>query len=368
MKLLLLFVALFQVNQSVYDDALSLSTEGEFIKAIELIESEIPNGIPDSLYDRTVYLLAWNYKQIDQRESVKKSVNLLSELIESRGLSESTLAARIYSLRANGYYQLGNIEEYFQGHLKALSIAESIGDSAESIRALRNLYTYYSGELSSKEIAKEIVDKINSYKSFSNELLFQAKMIEAWYESKYGDVQRAVELVAQAKLTGRELGLDRYQEALFAAVRFYIKDENFILAERTIYELLNDPLVQNSPEMEYIALARLAHLYSLVDRRDEAQPLFDRMDEIEEHVGAYEIRLGVVAEMAFNGIEDSHELDPVFEEYKKSGLDWWAKMLFLAAGFGLLAALLFTGRFYLNPAPVSHPKFSGAWSQYAEEY
>lgn len=87
------------------------------------------------------------------------------------------------------------------------------------------------------------------------------------------------------------------------------------------------------------------------------------MSGIEEHVGRNELKIGIYAEMAFEGIENTYELDPVFEGYKKSGLEWWAKFLIVVGGLGLLAALVFTRRYYLNPV-ASHQGFVSAWSQY----
>jgi hypothetical protein len=363
MKMLLLFVAFFQVSQSTYDSARSLSYDSEFNQAIELIESEIPNGIPDSLRLKTMYLLAWNYKQLDQRESIRKSVSILSELIEQNNLPISTLSARIYSLRANGYGQLGNYEELYLGHLKAIEIAEAVGDTNEISRGLRNLFSYYEWEDKPKDIGRSIVYKLREFRNMNDELSWRAYIVEAWFENIHGNNDRAIELIAKAKPLSKELGLDRYQETLFASVKFFIDDRNLQLAERTIYKLLNDSIVQNSPELQYVALARLAHLYSLDDRRDEAEQIFNRMSGIEEHVGRNELKIGIYAEMAFEGIENTYELDPVFEGYKKSGLEWWAKFLIVVGGLGLLAALVFTRRYYLNPV-ASHQGFVSAWSQY----
>lgn len=150
----------------------------------------------------------------------------------------------------------------------------------------------------------------------------------------------------------------------FAQATFLIADNNLKLAEDYLVELLENESIGLSWSSKYRILARLVHVYMQTNRINLAELAIEKMEEMPNNsIDAYSIEIGAYAKMAYAGVDNAYELDPVFSGYKESGMDWWAKFLLVAAGLGLLATLLITGRYLLTPALPRDP--SHIWSRFS---
>jgi hypothetical protein len=344
MKILLLFVALFQVNQEQVSLAYNLHEEGLVDSALLVLRS-IEHTERDSVYYVARNLEAWILMDMGDRSSLQNGFDILNEEIPRTPYPLTK--TRMLSLRGYINQAWGNMNGFRMDQEASYKLSKEIGDTVGMSLALRNVYYYYSKRNRNPDEVEWFVAQMKSIDGDDIHRL-RTLFVESYYEHKYGSIDKAIGLIAQAKSIVPDNSEQWTMDVHFAQATFLVSGGNLSLAEEYLVELLEDSSLDLSWSSKYRILARLVQIYMEIDRKDLASEAIDLMESMSSNsIDSYSIEIGAFAKMAFAGATNAYELDPVFSGYKKSGLDWWAKFLIVAAGLGLLAALAFASRLFL---------------------
>ena len=80
-------------------------------------------------------------KEMLSRSEGQEALDAASEIIESKGVNQETLA-NAYYLRGNAYRQNGNVRMALNSYLEAMEL-DPDGPAAEAYRHLQELLAYY---------------------------------------------------------------------------------------------------------------------------------------------------------------------------------------------------------------------------------
>lgn len=197
MKIVLLFVALFQINQEQISLAYNLHDEGLVDSALSVLRS-IEQIERDSAYYVARNLEAWILMDKGDRENLQEGFDILNEEIPR--VPYLLTKTRMLSLRGYIQQSWGNKKGFRIDQELSYKISKQIGDEFGMSLALRNVYYYYSDLNRNPDELQWFIQEMKSNQGDSTHKL-RTLFVESYYEHKYEDNHKAIELIAEAKKT-----------------------------------------------------------------------------------------------------------------------------------------------------------------------
>lgn len=321
MKTLILIIAVFQGIPEQINKAEDYSYQANYDSALAILNPFLESySGKDSLYFRAIYLKAWNIKQKGDRESLKQVELLINDHIQIPEETYPLLASRMYALLGTTKYALNDLYGLQEYSLKSLLISEKINDTLGVTLALRNIFSFQYRVISSKEESEKLIQLLEKYAAKGDEEQVRYLTSKAYYEFRFGKKERGLALIARARDIAKTLPLKHYEDVLFSQAEFLVYNENLDAVEPILFELLNDERVQKSVNSTYKALARLVQFYVYSRNQEMAETAFFELKRNEKNLDIEALKIGVYAEMAYKGIDNPADMDPVFQGLKKSSL------------------------------------------------
>ncbi|MEQ8577613.1 MAG: hypothetical protein RIC57_03335 [Balneola sp.] len=329
MQILIVIAFIFQMQSSedlhsLINEVRSIHNSGEYSSALYEYETKIEpllSEAPLNLRINAQLLEVLIYRKLGNTTEALNNVTNLIELIPD---SLPVHKMQALSHQANLYYDDLKFLKYFETLDKLYDYAKARGDGNRMSRAIGNMYYYFdqTNEMDSLETYLKLLGRhLLEYPSRKNEIRFE--ILTGRYRRDYLQKnQSALIHFANARdLIDLENEYSWYETVIYERVITWLSEGNLVKAEEELKSLLALPGTNQNPNALYVAYSNMVRLYVLKGEIELSEQYFELMKLIpEDNLNYLSIEAGVFAKIALKGNGNAWDTDPVFKNYKKSGL------------------------------------------------